>query len=463
MSDHPDIEKIDASVRDIVREVFSDPVNGTPDGISKAGCLALAKLGHEAWNAWRAAFPALVTHDGAYRKHVNNIAIFELLKNAVGEYPNYENISFSRFNFGERARFTSDKECYFPPNFEAACFGLNCEFQNIRFAPCTTFVGSQFEGGAHFRSCFFDMADFTACQVREDLTFNTATFNHLSRFWGIQVGRALCFNSVDFVGATSFKAQTYKEIENSCVNTQSLQVWSKTYGLEPNVFYELAFNSCTFSGDVDFSGRTFQYKLDFSTYHGKPPTQFMRTPPTFFGAKIHENTSFSGVVFPKPSGNQRASMAYRALMLAFSKQQAIREEQRFFRLEMAEEAKAAGIIRKPLYFLYAFFSDYGFNVWKPVLLLVLATLGAGTIYGSLAGLSPCLTGCSLNSEWFLFSISQALPLPGLDKLSDAASTNLFGKNFSSIALTATVILHKTTSLLALFLIGLGLRNLFKLK
>lgn len=36
------------------REVFNYSENGLPNNISKAGCLALARLGKDAWNAWRA-------------------------------------------------------------------------------------------------------------------------------------------------------------------------------------------------------------------------------------------------------------------------------------------------------------------------------------------------------------------------------------------------------------------------
>ncbi|MFA6163455.1 MAG: hypothetical protein WC685_08505, partial [Methylobacter sp.] len=34
-------------------EVFSVPENGTPDNITQAGCLALARLGREAWSGSR--------------------------------------------------------------------------------------------------------------------------------------------------------------------------------------------------------------------------------------------------------------------------------------------------------------------------------------------------------------------------------------------------------------------------
>lgn len=47
VQDHTDIEKLPLEidgipVRETIREIFRNPDNGTPDNISKAGCLALA-------------------------------------------------------------------------------------------------------------------------------------------------------------------------------------------------------------------------------------------------------------------------------------------------------------------------------------------------------------------------------------------------------------------------------------
>ena len=53
MSDHPDIEDLPdllegIPVRESIRQLFRDAANGTPDNISKAGCLALALKSNEA-------------------------------------------------------------------------------------------------------------------------------------------------------------------------------------------------------------------------------------------------------------------------------------------------------------------------------------------------------------------------------------------------------------------------------
>lgn len=97
MIDHPDIEKLDLSVRETVRGVFRDPENGTPDDISKAGCLALAEQGFEAWNAWRAIYPVRRIKNN-YPKNIRNNADFSNV--AIKGH-----IEFSNFDFGDYANF----------------------------------------------------------------------------------------------------------------------------------------------------------------------------------------------------------------------------------------------------------------------------------------------------------------------------------------------------------------------
>jgi len=110
-----------------------------------------------------------------------------------------------------------------------------------------------------------------------------------------------------------------------------------------------------------------------------------------------------------------------------------------------------------LYKAYSMLSDYGFSVARPLVLLVAAWLVFAAIYGSHSnGQTICMVwmaGCELQINWLNFSLQQAFPLPGLDKLDHPIKGVAVGWLF----------LHKTISLAALFLIGLALRNLFKLK
>ena len=125
--DHPHIEKLPLevdgiTVRETIREIFRDPENGTPDNISKAGCLALALKSNEVggvgkgyvcWNAWRRAFPV------PYSSVVNHTNFQESEFN--------EEMDFRLFEFGYAANF---KKTIFrkKANFDHAKFGISTDF-----------------------------------------------------------------------------------------------------------------------------------------------------------------------------------------------------------------------------------------------------------------------------------------------------------------------------------------------
>jgi hypothetical protein len=72
--------------------------------------------------------------------------------------------------------------------------------------------------------------------------------------------------------------------------------------------------------------------------------------------------------------------------------------------------------------------------------------------------------CQIRYDLIQFTLLQALPLPGLDKWSDSLRCDLFpDEGCKSVAFTAALMIHKAISLLAVFLFGLALRNLFKMK
>lgn len=133
---------------------------------------------------------------------------------------------------------------------------------------------------------------------------------------------------------------------------------------------------------------------------------------------------------------------------------------------MAEEAKAAERSHDPakwLYIAYRDLADFGFSVRRPALLLVIALLLMLPLYAWQAGLQACWpnsAGCSMAGTLIQFATAHALP--GFEKLAEPASKTLFGDQLG-VWTVLTLLLHKAVSVLALFLIGLALRNLFKMK
>ncbi|OOG79872.1 hypothetical protein B0E41_21935 [Hydrogenophaga sp. A37] len=96
-------------------------------------------------------------------------------------------------------------------------------------------------------------------------------------------------------------------------------------------------------------------------------------------------------------------------------------------------------------------------------LLVAALILAFLLYAWQAGLVPCVPSarnCRATGPLIQFAAAHALP--GFEKLAEPASKVLFGDQLG-VWTVLTLLLHKAVSILALFLIGLALRNLFKMK
>ena len=403
MSNEADpLEKIaDEAIREQVREVFSKAENGTPDNISKAGCLALAKKGKDVWNAWREAFPAW----GEFFKWGNEVDF------SAHDFRN-DTIDFSGFAFGRNT------------NFRGALFDHHVDFKDAQFDGTADFQGTKFGKHTDFHGARFDgTADFQGAKFCNSAVFRDARFGNKANFQGVQFHLSADFKDAQFGNKANFTEVRFERFVD--------------------------FNDSCFKGATTFARASFA------------------TAPTFHGCEFHQDTSFEGTEFPKASGDEAAARAYRTLKLAFSKQQAVREEQCFFRLEMAEETQRETGLKRWLFRAYAFFSDYGFSVVRPLQYGGLAMLALTMIYGLWSGLGQCVLGagtCDFAPQWLEFSLIQALPLPGLEKLSEAASKTFWPDGpWWALLLSVLVITHKVISLAFLFLAGLALRNLFKMK
>ncbi|MGS5089948.1 pentapeptide repeat-containing protein [Hydrogenophaga sp. A37] len=385
-----------------------------PDNITRDECLALARCGAEAWNKWRGEFPARwVGGEFGY----TNVADFseQDLRNTP--------VDLSGFVFGDGATF--EKSLWGDDaRFSGAQWGRGASFLGAKWGDRARFIGAQWDRGASF------------CGTR----------------WG---------QNADFGG------RTWVALQPAYGNRFERQkTWAEARGLNPGAFVDISFAGAEFEGSVSFQNRQFTGRTDFGVnLVTGAPVRFGGAP-EFHGCTLHQNISFDGAVFPLPNGSLDAARAYRTLKLAFAQQQATREEQRFFKLEMGEEAKAAEKHRDPrrwLYTVYREFSEFGFGVARPMALLVAALILAFLLYAWQAGLVPCVPSarnCRATGPLIQFAAAHALP--GFEKLAEPASKVLFGDQLG-VWTVLTLLLHKAVSILALFLIGLALRNLFKMK
>ncbi len=555
-NDHPDLEKLPLEVdgipvRETVREIFRNPDNGTPDNISKAGCLALARMsnvvggvqvhqdgghterGHLIWNSWRKQFPV----DGNPEPPINNAdfsgSIFHpgFIRFSGFDFGSHADFSHAQFlisggdfegtRWGEKSSLRGTRFFFFPnfngahwgnfADFRGASIGGRASFEGARWGAAANFCGMQCAESANFRKARWgahanfegaiwgDEADFYGAQWDYAATFRNTVFGARATFMGALWGTGCDFRFATFESNVYFNAASWDDMrraymqrtflnemhEAGLTDWEEAKQWSDRVQAAPNSFREIDFSGAQFGGVAHFDGRVFLGGARF----GVPPeaiisqavcrnsdglpcfdengqlkwkpidrprkTEFGQ-PPRFHDCELPQDTSFDDASFPAASGSQDSARAYQTLKLAFSNQQAIREEQRFFRLEMEEETLRETGIKRWLFKRYKQFSDYGFSVTRPFILWVAAWLVFAHIYGYSSGQEVCWvwhSGCDLRWDWLGYSLQQALPLPGFDKLDHTIKGVSVGWLF----------LHKTISLTALFLIGLALRNLFKLK
>jgi hypothetical protein len=474
-----------------LKVIISDPEN-----INQDECLQLAKTGKDNWNAWRLRFPsrkvnATTTENHAdfhqidFRQQQIDFAGFEF-----GESANFREVvfadhaSFDRAKFGMWAVFDKAKfgkwAC-----FQNTQFGIRASFNQAIFALEPRFDYAQFGYSASFdETQFGESSHFDEAQFAGGASFDRATFGKRACFIGTQFGDPVRFHYAQFGDDVHFDARKRDQMQSWRGHQMSSNAqWAKAYGLDPEQFPSASFSGVDFEGRVSFFGRKFDGPLQFtpqsyvsilpdkSVVGWQRATKFGAAP-IFHECKFNQDTSFEKAIFPAATGSEEAARAYRTLKLAFTQQQAIREEQRFFKLEMLEEAKSAeknNDRTRLLYRGYEYFSDFGFSVSRPLYVLIMSTVTALILYGLQADLSLCIpkkVTCEMTGSLFQFGLASALP--GFEKLADPAAIKLFGKTDQGIAnisvtTTITLLIHKAISVIFLFLIGLALRNLFKLK
>lgn len=493
MSDSHDLSSNSASAP--WDAVFVDAANGTSDKPTKAGFLALARHGKDVWNAWRNAYPCRV------HRAINGLVTTVGPKVDLREHVFQDNVNFSEFQFGDDADFEG---VHFRKSaiFAGAQFGEMANFSFNSFEGHAVFLGAQFGDEAKFVGAKFgEQVIFRAAQFGRKASFSGAQFCSYADFEGAQFG-----DSAEFLGALFKKSAQFGGLDWAslgCIYGGLLdgrRAWANLRGLDPQAFGSIDFGGTKFLGNADFSNRRFTGKTNFglSGYlsalhfardeHGRvlmdvleevsipaPQPTFFEYPPAFYNSTLHQDTSFRDAIFPnKPHGNEMCARAYRTLKLAFAQQHAVREEQRFFKLEMTEEAALDTGAKRWLYRVYKEVADYGFSLIRPLawglgltglfaIVYGLLMCGAGQSAG-LAVLSKAPYDHQLTTQWAQFVLLNLFPLPGFDGTLKDLRSALFGTSgWWPLLATIAEAMHKICVFLAVFLIGLALRNLFKLK
>lgn len=483
LSENPDPlnETVSARLREVFHRDQRDDL-GDWDSPTTAGFMELARSGREAWNLWRGTWPKAVVNFARVDFRGENIDFAGFV---FGQSAN-----FSGSQFGDDADFGNSQFGQFAhfggatfgggATFKGAAFGDGALFSDAKFGSYVDFVGTQFDISANFvEAKFGDHANFDGAQFGPNVRFDRAVIGDFASFAGTQFDSYANFIATTFGHHVSFSGWDARRIENFWRNNkleiEARKTRAEQSGLRSDAFRAISFAGARFAGAVSFQNREFLATADFGPVWQKSAKPYLNIPdgqrtqflgvPDFHGCKLHQDTSFEQAEFLAPSSAE-AARAFRTLKLAMAQQQATREEQAFFRREMDAEAEVSSVAIRRLFKLYKNLSNYGFSLTRPLVFWLAALVFFGGVHGLLADWHSAHREIDWQrtlqcAQYVLFN---ALPLPGFDKLQSELRTTLFGPG-EGMVLAAIVIdiLHKTCVLLSAFLIGLALRNLFKMK
>ena len=434
--------------------------------------------GADAWNTWRKSYPVR----GGMLTGYQNCADFS-------HHCFEEDIGLDRVDFGNGAIFhcsifkkwVSFRACEFghKSDFSYSKFLHSAYFNDSAFGETVSFSCSEFHAEVVFGCCWFDRSlDFTNVSATHLVSFNGACIGSVARFDRSSFGLATFIGAM-FDLSVHFEYCTFKMAHFDGVRWaqlseslyQDMATWRQrcvSIGMEPDRLGRISFRGAKFGG-AKFTQRVFEGEVSFDDV-------IFQKAPDFRDAKISQQTSFAGAGFPvapaAPDEAENAAQSYRTLKLAFAQQQAVREEQLFFRLEMREEAVTAEGLRKWLIKAYEWTSGFGFEIARPLLRLgLLPSAVLSVVYLVLmASHDPVLwTGPiwkvapSKGIQWAQFTLTNLMPIPGID-LAKELRPQLFGSS-TFVAFVALVLemVQKALAVAAFFLTALALRNLFKMK
>jgi hypothetical protein len=229
-------------------------------------------------------------------------------------------------------------------------------------------------------------------------------------------------------------------------------------------FGAASFSNATFEGEADFGGAIFKgYALfDGGTFNGPVllgKSQFGIVP-DFRRCEFKKHVTLHGmqIDFRSPTTEFEADMYRRLKEIAINARDHDRE-QIFFAYELMAKCghETRGLKTWPSH-LYQLFGDFGRSLLRPSGWLLGVWLGFGVLYNRIA-----VNDWSHIWDGLLFSTAQLFPFLGASKgaLADAGKALFGGPPFSGWV-NALGMLEGVLGILFLFLIGLALRNRFRI-
>jgi uncharacterized protein YjbI with pentapeptide repeats len=403
-------------------DIFTNPVYGDENNITIDGVRELIQRGPSVWNHWRS---------------------------------NCKTQSFVDFNMpGEAFDYSGF-------NFPAGII-----FRGWNFNDPIKFNGAIFEGDVTFQCTFLKGADFSNTEFRGKANFKGS-------LWGARA--EVFFNAVNFWDAADFSAVNWDYYKERLLAGYRLEdrfhpmQYYYDNDIASNILPNLDFSDAKFHKSCIFNNREFKGSVIFHN------TIFFQVP-EFINVKLNPKIDMHTAVFPAV-GQKNGADLYRVLKNCFAEQKNTRQELRFFRREMREEIHVSSKGHSRWLRAYQISSDYGFSVCRPLiglLALYVISLAVSLFLAQINGLAINASFSSNRSyvefvDWGMtfkyigFSIGNALPFFSGGKFDSNLLCELFGTGAVPEIVKLIALVQQCLSLVFWFLIGLAIRNKFKLK
>jgi hypothetical protein len=426
----------------------------------------LAEKNREAWNRWsgditedeRAGYVPAFT-----RRTMGKTSMMP----ERAEYPDFSRthferaVSFEGFHFHDYADFRS-------ATFSAAADFSQTEFNhhNADFNSTTFSAKANFRSAVFKRRALFGMATFS-----DEADFSEARFFGLDEFGSAMFFDAARFGSTTFFGTVSFDCVTFA----GWADFRRVMFSGMSHFAGAVFLYTADFVSGTFSEEANFYGVVFCDHVRFCNAKFTSNTSFADVRfhsrvPDFRGATLHEATEWHGATWPRPparelptpgntSSAQEQVYSYERLKQEMERLKKHEDEQNFFRMELRARR---GLVRTLsgswlLNFIYQVLSGYGTSISRPLGWL----FGLFVIGIAIFARAPLYCGApmpiKLAAKLSFANIFVFLP--------DKREIMMTGKMVECLSNTTQAVsaAQSLLGVVLLFLLGLALRNRFRMK
>ena len=413
----------------------------------QAFLLDLVAQGKDAWNLWRNEHPE-----------------FELNFTSM-EFP--DKTSFNGFDFGNDA------------DFSEATFGNDADFIKATFGNNACFSEATFGNNAYFIiATFGDEANISEATFGYRANFNDATFGDQADFSNTKFGDHANLIQATYGDDANFSETTFGDIADFSESTFGNQV----YFMKATFGSIARFTGCTFAQRSYFDLLSVKGNIDFgySSFIGVPSIQV-----TSEDDKLKIN--LLEISIGKPIGNFSDVRKLQLLKGIADSTNAVNESRDIFILQRQAERKNAWKIWRETVFdltkkttpfplpksimagLFWILSDYGRSVVRPIAWLLLSI---PLFYYLYHWLYPAKLKMAAQRDALIdYTLSSSIPFGRmLNPAFDRAFEWLFPETHHQIIGTVDItigfqlasIVQGIVSVILLFLIGLSIRNYFKI-